>query len=112
MQVAQLVMQNPKLTLKEIIHLATQRQIVSAPVSVASMHRALKKLGLKHRKAVFVDQRTQTDPLIVLERTLFREGQREDEMLLADKLLFLTNRTFGKTINNTLPGELPTCLHD
>lgn len=60
MQVAQLVRTYPKLTLKQIIHLATQRQIVSAPVSVTSMHRALQKVGLRHRRAVFFDERTHT----------------------------------------------------
>jgi len=76
------------------------------------------KTGIEAPKgAVFFHQRTQMDPLIVLERTLFREGQREDEnlMLLADTLLFFDESNFRQNdsmINNTLPGELPTCLHD
>ena len=59
------------------------------------MHRALQ--GLRHKRARFFDPRIQTDPLIVLERRVFREAQRQDPLLRADRLLFFDESNFRQS---------------
>jgi transposase len=95
---AQLVTEQPKITLKELNALAQDQRLVSEPISDSTVARALHKTGLKKRKASYRDLRTVSDPLIARERRLFREAQRQDPVLAPNTLLWMdeTNVRLGE----------------
>lgn len=82
-----LAVAEPKRTLGEL------RELTGLPVSLATIDRALHKTGLRKQRARFVDLRTQTEPLIVLERHAFRRAQCHEPKLAAEHLLFMDETT-------------------
>lgn len=86
---AALALGEPKRTLADLRELGLAQGVLSGPVSLATVSRALHKAGLKKRRARFVDLRTQIEPLIVAERAAFRRAQAHDPQLAAATLLFM-----------------------
>ena len=92
---AKLALEHPKDTLEELrrraVHLFSPDDVPSR----SAISRALHKAGLGQRKARFVDKRTESDPLIALERRLFKEAQRNDPVLKDPRrLLFMDESNF------------------
>jgi transposase len=88
---ARLALERPKLTLEEL------RDAAGLDISTSAVSRALHKAGVGQRRARFVDRRTESDPLVALERRLWKEAQRGDPVLGdPDKLLFMDESNFTR----------------
>ena len=74
---ARLALDHPKDTLEELRERAADAQVFPAHglPSRSAVSRALHKAGVGQKSARFVDKRTESDPLIALERRLFKEAQ-------------------------------------
>jgi len=91
---ARLALEHPKDTLEELRRRAVRLFPDDLP-SRSAISRALRKAGLGQRKARFVDKRTESDPLIALERRLWKEAQRGDPVLKRpERLLFMDESNF------------------
>lgn len=88
---AALALEHPKWTLAEL------RDASGLDVSASAVSRALHKAGVGQRRARFVDARTESDPLIALERRLWKEAQRSDPVLKDPaRLLFMDESNFTR----------------
>jgi transposase len=65
---ARMALEHPKDTLEEL------REASGLAVSTSTVSRALHKAGVGQKTARFVDKRTESDPLIALERRLYTEA--------------------------------------
>ena len=93
---ARLALEHPKDTLEELRQRAAGAIFPADDLpSRSAISRALHKAGVGQRRARFVDRRTESDPLIALERKLFKEAQRVDPVLKRPgKLLFMDESNF------------------
>jgi transposase len=92
---ARLALEHPKDTLEELRRRAAHLFPADDVPSRSAISRALHKAGVGQRRARFVDKRTESDPLIALERRLFKEAQKNDPVLKRpEKLLFVDESNF------------------
>jgi transposase len=92
---ARLALAHPKWTVQQIKEHAVQQGILSDPApSDATLYRSLHKTGLTYGRVQFVDAKTTRDPLIALERRLFRESQQRDSAFASHSLLFSCGYSF------------------
>ena len=94
-QLAQLALEHPKWTVKELHAFAmAQRLLPEPPPSETTVWRALRKAGLSRKRARFTDPRVATDEAVAAERRAFQQAQREDPELAAGRLLFFDESNF------------------
>ena len=84
--IASLALQRPKDTLEELAERAVQEGLVELRNDEERLgrhvvHRALRKQGIKSKRASFYDLKTRTDKGIVYERKVFRKAQQADPVL-------------------------------
>jgi len=87
--VAAAALAEPKRTLAEL------QGEVSQPVSLSTVSRTLHKVGLRKRRARFVDRRTETHAFIAAERAAFRRAQRDEPSFAPQRLLFFDETLFS-----------------
>ena len=95
-RLSNLSLQHPKWTVEEIRDEAVRRGWLQGnpKPSTTTVWRSLRKTGMRHARASYVDPKATHDSLIRLEKMVFQSEQKQNPQLAIDKLLWFDESNF------------------